>query len=65
MQPPANGTDERLDALIDEIKALRVTLDRQAPVAPPAPDGQVALREPAPPHGSARRYQPPRKQGRR
>jgi hypothetical protein len=46
MLPAANGTDERLDALLDEIRALRQDLATRAPV-PPA--GQVALREPSVP----------------
>lgn len=62
MTPACNGTDERLDALIDEIKALRADL---APRPPAAPDGQVALREPAAPPGSAQRDLPSRKRGRR
>jgi hypothetical protein len=62
MQPAANGTDERLDVLIDEFKALRVLLDRRAS---PPPDGEVALREPAPPPGSPQRDPFPRKRGRR
>jgi hypothetical protein len=40
----ANGTEERLDDLIDEIKGLRADLARQQPAPPP--EGQVELREP-------------------
>lgn len=48
MLPAANGTDERLDALLDEIRALRQDLASRPP-APP--EGQVVLREPALPDG--------------
>jgi hypothetical protein len=43
IQPPVNGTDERLDLLIDEIRGLRADLKAQSPT----PEGQVELREPA------------------
>lgn len=46
MQPPVNGTDERLDAVLAELRALRVALERlSAPPAPPDPAAPIALRE--------------------
>jgi hypothetical protein len=62
MLPAANGTDERLDALIDEIRALRQDL---AARAPSPPDGQVVLREPAPPDGPSESSGRHQKRGRR
>lgn len=47
--PPRDGTEQRLDALLAELRGLRAELGRLAPVAapvPPAPD-QVRLEEPA------------------
>jgi hypothetical protein len=61
--PPAvNGTEARLDALIDEVRALRDDLARRG--APP-PDGQIELREPAATGAPESPPAPRAKQGRR
>lgn len=53
--PASNGTEQRLDLLLDEVKALRADIARQVP---PPPDGEVALREPLPGGGQKRDRRP-------
>lgn len=48
LMPPANGTDQRLDLVLDELRALRAELTAPAAErAEPADGDQIELREPA------------------
>lgn len=57
MPPAVNGTEQRLDALLQSLDRIEAKLDRVAPVAAPEPqDGDtVELREPAPAKSSKRK----------
>ena len=48
LMPPANGTDQRLDLVLDELRALRAALAAPAAERAEPADGEpVELREPA------------------
>lgn len=56
--PPINGTEERLDALTDELRGLRQDVGELLRVLTPVTlsepiDGTVELREPKPPRKKA------------
>ena len=42
MQPPTNGTDERLDAILAELRAIRARIE----AGNPQPSAEVELKEP-------------------
>ena len=48
MQPAITGTDERLDAVLAELQALRAMLERLVPMPAPQrdPHAPVPLRQP-------------------
>jgi hypothetical protein len=61
---PATTVEMYLNAILDIVVQIRDQQAEQRPKLPPAPVGQIALREPAPPHGSAQRDLATRKRGR-
>jgi hypothetical protein len=45
MTPPINGTEQRLDAILAELRAIRARIEAGNPSS--IPEGSVELREPA------------------
>jgi hypothetical protein len=54
MLPALSGTDQRLDALIDEIRGLRSDLAKAPAIPEPEENDQIELREPEPPAAKPR-----------